>query len=84
MVAGHENSLNNRFLPFSNIKTEAVVQIDDDICATKEDLEFGFRYALMISEDPIKFCTKQICFVQNIIGSSQWDQLLSCNQFKLR
>ena len=58
MVAGHENSLNNRFLPFSNIKTEAVAQIDDDICATKEDLEFGFRYAL--SEDPIKFCTKQM------------------------
>ena len=37
--------MNNRYLPFNNIKTEAVVQIDDDTCATKEDLEFGFRYA---------------------------------------
>ena len=46
MVTGKGNTLNNRFLPFSNIKTDAVVQIDDDICITKEDLEFGFRYAV--------------------------------------
>ena len=46
VVTGNGNSLNNRFLPFSIIKTEAVVQIDDDTCVTKEDLAFGFRYVV--------------------------------------
>lgn len=42
MSAGR-NSLNNRFLPMSNIETEAILTLDDDIGLTCDDMELGFR-----------------------------------------
>jgi len=39
-----ENLLNNRFYPFLEIQTEAVLSIDDDIIMlTSDELEFGFQ-----------------------------------------
>ena len=43
VVRGEGNSLNNRFLPFSNIKTDAVLSLDDDVCLTHEDILQGFK-----------------------------------------
>ena len=37
------NSLNNRFLPFDIIETDAILSLDDDISFRPEDLVFGFR-----------------------------------------
>lgn len=37
------SSLNERFLPYDLIETEAVFQMDDDFEATKEHIEFMFR-----------------------------------------
>lgn len=37
------NSLNNRFLPFKEIETEAVLSLDDDIDFKHHELIFAFR-----------------------------------------
>ena len=44
---GH-NSLNNRFLPFSNIQTEAILSIDDDVHLRHDEIQFAFRYVYII------------------------------------
>ncbi|KAL8571491.1 hypothetical protein ACOMHN_060973 [Nucella lapillus] len=37
------NSLNNRFLPYESIETEAVLSIDDDAHLRHDEIVFGFR-----------------------------------------
>ncbi|VDO15343.1 unnamed protein product, partial [Brugia timori] len=37
------NSLNNRFLPYEQIKTEAVLSLDDDIDLRQHEIIFAFR-----------------------------------------
>ena len=41
-----KNSLNNRFLPFESIETEAILSIDDDAHLRHDEIVFGFRYVL--------------------------------------
>lgn len=41
-----KNSLNNRFLPFDEIETDAVLSMDDDIQLRHDEMLFGFRYQL--------------------------------------
>jgi hypothetical protein len=43
VVRGEGNTLNNRFLPFSNIETEAILSLDDDVCLAQEEIVEGFR-----------------------------------------
>lgn len=38
-----KNSLNNRFLPFSSIETEAILSIDDDAHLRHDEIVFAFR-----------------------------------------
>ncbi|KAL3892228.1 hypothetical protein ACJMK2_004457 [Sinanodonta woodiana] len=38
-----KNSLNNRFLPFDAIETEAILSIDDDAHLRHDEIVFGFR-----------------------------------------
>lgn len=38
-----KNSLNNRFLPFSSIETEAILSVDDDAHLRHDEIVFGFR-----------------------------------------
>lgn len=39
-----ENKLSNRFFPFDEIETEAVLAIDDDIIMlTSDELQFGYE-----------------------------------------
>jgi hypothetical protein len=37
------NSLNNRFVPFKEIETEAILSIDDDAHLRHDEIVFGFR-----------------------------------------
>ena len=43
VVRAERNSLNNRFLPFTNIETEAVLSIDDDVHLRHDEIQFAFR-----------------------------------------
>lgn len=43
VVKMKKNSLNNRFLPFEAIETEAVLSIDDDAHLRHDEIVFGFR-----------------------------------------
>lgn len=43
-----KNSLNNRFLPLSNIQTEAVLSIDDDVHLRHDEIQFAFRLVVCI------------------------------------
>lgn len=44
VVRTKENKLSNRFYPFNEIETEAILAIDDDILMlTPDELEFGFQ-----------------------------------------
>ena len=43
VVKTEKNSLNNRFLPFSEIETEAVLSVDDDAHLRHDEIIFGFR-----------------------------------------
>ncbi|XP_065294539.2 exostosin-3 [Dermacentor albipictus] len=43
VVRAKKNSLNNRFLPFSSIETEAVLSVDDDTHLRHDEIVFGFR-----------------------------------------
>ncbi|PIK58128.1 putative exostosin-like 3 [Apostichopus japonicus] len=43
VLQGGKNSLNNRFLPFDEIETEAVLSIDDDAHLRHDEMLFGFR-----------------------------------------
>ncbi|KAG5883053.1 hypothetical protein JTB14_010441 [Gonioctena quinquepunctata] len=43
IVKAARNSLNNRFLPLDNLKTEAILSVDDDAHLRHDEILFGFR-----------------------------------------
>ncbi|EZA60195.1 Exostosin-3 [Ooceraea biroi] len=43
VIKAPRNSLNNRFLPFDAIETEAVLSVDDDAHLRHDEILFGFR-----------------------------------------
>ena len=43
VIKTEKNSLNNRFLPFDAIETEAVLSVDDDAQLRHDEIIFGFR-----------------------------------------
>jgi len=43
VVKVEKNSLNNRFLPFEDIQTEAILSVDDDSHLRHDEIIFGFR-----------------------------------------
>lgn len=53
-----ENKLSNRFFPYDEIETEAVLAIDDDIIMlTSDELQFGYE---------VRRSLKQCVFIFNI------------------
>ena len=46
VVKTEKNSLNNRFLPYEAIETEAVLSVDDDAHLRHDEIVFGFRFAM--------------------------------------
>ena len=53
VVKAARNSLNNRFLPYDEIETEAVLSVDDDAHLRHDEIMFGFRQekSLIIPND---------------------------------
>ena len=49
--------MNNKFLPYKEIETEAVLQLDDDVLMAPEEIEFGFRqvYVLGVMTGVLEF-----------------------------
>jgi len=43
VVRTEKNSLNNRFLPWDTVETEAILSIDDDAHLRHDEIMFGFR-----------------------------------------
>uniref|UniRef100_T1J3I4 glucuronosyl-galactosyl-proteoglycan 4-alpha-N-acetylglucosaminyltransferase n=1 Tax=Strigamia maritima TaxID=126957 RepID=T1J3I4_STRMM len=43
VVKAKKNSLNNRFLPYDIIETEAILSVDDDAHLRHDEIMFGFR-----------------------------------------
>ncbi|XP_072393657.1 exostosin-3 [Diabrotica undecimpunctata] len=43
VIKAARNSLNNRFLPLENLKTEAILSVDDDAHLRHDEILFGFR-----------------------------------------
>jgi alpha-1,4-N-acetylglucosaminyltransferase EXTL3 len=43
VIKAGRNSLNNRFLPFDVIETEAILSVDDDAHLRHDEIMFGFR-----------------------------------------
>ncbi|KAL1494285.1 hypothetical protein ABEB36_009908 [Hypothenemus hampei] len=43
VIKAARNSLNNRFLPLDNLKTEAILSVDDDAHLRHDEILFGFR-----------------------------------------
>ncbi|XP_054166306.1 exostosin-3-like [Oppia nitens] len=43
VIRAKRNSLNNRFLPYADIETEAVLSMDDDAHLRHDEIIFGFR-----------------------------------------
>ncbi len=55
VVRTRSNKLSNRFLPFEEIETEAVLSMDDDIAMlTADELELGFQVCLVFRK--LKYC----------------------------
>lgn len=50
VIRAERNSLNNRFLPYSEIETEAVLSVDDDAHLRHDEIVFGFRLVLSIQD----------------------------------
>jgi hypothetical protein len=43
VILAEKNSLNNRFFPFDDIETEAILSLDDDSQLRHDEIVFGFR-----------------------------------------
>ena len=48
VVRTAKNSLNNRFMPYDAIETEAILSIDDDAHLRHDEILFGFRYCTQV------------------------------------
>lgn len=44
VIRSKKNSLNNRFLPYEEINTDAVLSIDDDTNLRHDEIVFAFRF----------------------------------------
>lgn len=48
VIKSKRNSLNNRFLPYEAIETDAILSMDDDAHLRHDEIVFGFRFAFAI------------------------------------
>jgi hypothetical protein len=50
VIQTKENKLSNRFYPYEEIETEAILTIDDDIVMlTADELEFGYEVRVFLT-----------------------------------
>ena len=57
MVKVAKNSLNNRFIPYDVIETDAIFSIDDDVEMRHDEILLGFRYVYHICFKQLHTCT---------------------------
>ena len=62
-VRTEKNSLNNRFLPYSAIETEAVLSVDDDAHLRHDEIVFGFR---VWRENRERLVREEPCFASKL------------------
>src|SRR3569623_945454 len=61
-VNASKNSLNNRFLPYDQIQTEAVLSMDDDIDLKQHEIVFAFR-SVIVFKLGCAFFVLFLCFL---------------------
>lgn len=62
VVRTAENKLSNRFFPYDEIETEAVLAIDDDIIMlTSDELQFGYEVRELCFFSPLLYCPFEHC-----------------------
>ena len=54
-----KNSLNNRFIPYDVIETDAIFSIDDDVEFEHEEILLGFRYCTF-SKQQLFYCGARV------------------------
>lgn len=59
VVRTEKNSLNNRFLPWNEIETEAILSIDDDAHLRHDEIMFGFRWGADFQSRNNLVCKRQ-------------------------
>lgn len=52
-----KNSLNNRFIPYDVIETDAIFSIDDDVEMRHDEILLGFRYVKHFCFKQLRICT---------------------------
>lgn len=69
VIQTKENKLSNRFYPYEEIETEAILTIDDDIVMlTADELEFG--YEVCVSDSTY-------CILWNVWNFTRWKYYLN-------
>jgi Glycosyl transferase family 64 domain. len=64
VIQTKENKLSNRFYPYEEIETEAILTIDDDIVMlTADELEFGYEVCVLDST---------CCILWNVWNFTPW------------
>lgn len=64
VVRTEKNSLNNRFLPWDAVETEAILSIDDDAHLRHDEIMFGFRSVMVVAVTlPIKVFSHLLSFL---------------------
>ena len=74
VILAEKNSLNNRFLPFDEIETEAILSLDDDTQLRHDEIVFGFRQVMFF---PLcTSCLHPVCIIPDFFGSERRNFLL--------
>ncbi|CAG5101669.1 Similar to botv: Exostosin-3 (Drosophila melanogaster) [Cotesia congregata] len=78
VIKALRNSLNNRFLPFDTIETEAVLSVDDDAHLRHDEIMFGFRVWREHRDRVVGFPGRYHAWDQNFHNSWNYNSNYSC------
>ena len=78
VIKAPRNSLNNRFLPFDAIETEAVLSVDDDAHLRHDEIMFGFRVWREHRDRVVGFPGRFHAWDQNFHNAWNYNSNYSC------
>ncbi|XP_015120556.1 exostosin-3 [Diachasma alloeum] len=78
VIKAPRNSLNNRFLPFDSIETEAVLSVDDDAHLRHDEIMFGFRVWREHRDQVVGFPGRFHAWDQNYRNAWNYNSNYSC------
>ncbi|KAK0080493.1 hypothetical protein PV325_013877 [Microctonus aethiopoides] len=78
IIKAPRNSLNNRFLPFDAIETEAVLSVDDDAHLRHDEIMFGFRVWREHRDQVVGFPGRFHAWDQNFHNAWNYNSNYSC------